>query len=123
MWISLQQKIDIFFYYCLQEIFQHPVCLMLTYLFSAVHIMLTDLLPDHLYYRFNPYLTEHVSMVEIDDSKLEQLRRDAIMYLRRNDDKFQEVAKALTKKKSIRHKIKDFVKEKSDSLGLWNQNN
>lgn len=80
--------------------------------------MLTDLLPDHLYYRFNPYLTEHVSMVEIDDCKLEQLRRDAMMYLRRNEDKFQEVAKALLKKKSITQKVKDFVKEKRDMLGL-----
>lgn len=78
--------------------------------------MLTDLLPDNLYYRFNPYLTEHVSMVEIDDAKLEQLRRDAMMYLRRNDDKFQEVAKALTRRKSIRNQIKDFIKEKRDML-------
>lgn len=80
--------------------------------------MLTDLLPDHLYYRFNPYLTEHVSMVEIDNSKLEQLRRDVIMYLRRNDDKFQEVAKTLLKKKTIMQKIKDLAREKRDMLAL-----
>lgn len=80
--------------------------------------MLTDLLPDHLYYRFNPYLTEHISMVEIDNCKLEQLRRDALMYLRRNEDKFQEVAKALLKKKTYPQKVKDFLKEKRDMLGI-----
>lgn len=87
-------------------------------MFTAVHIMLTDLLPHHLYYRFNPYLTENVSMVEIDDSKLEQLRRDALMYLRRNEDKFQEVAKTLLKKKTFTQKVEDFLKEKRDTLGL-----
>lgn len=80
--------------------------------------MLNDLLPDHLYYRFNPYLTEHINMVEIDSNKLEQLRRDAIMYLRRNEDKFQEVAKALLRKKPFRQKVKDFVKQKRDMLGI-----
>lgn len=85
--------------------------------FSAVHIMLNDLLPDHLYYRFNPYLTEHISMVEIDSHKLEQLRRDAIMYLRRNEDKFQEVAKTLLRKKPLQQKVQDFVKQKRDILG------
>lgn len=80
--------------------------------------MLNDLLPDNRYYRFNPYLTEHISMVEIDSHKLEQLRRDAIMYLRRNEDKFQEVAKALLKKKPVQQKIKDFVGEKRQMLGL-----
>lgn len=83
-----------------------------------MHIMLTDLLPDHLYYRFNPYLTEHISMVEIDNCKLEQLRRDALMYLRRNEDKFQEVAKALLKKKTYSQKLKDFLKDKRDMLGI-----
>lgn len=80
--------------------------------------MLNDLLPDHLYYRFNPYLTEHISMVEIDSHKLEQLRRDAVMYLRRNEDKFQEVAKALLKKKPVQQKLKDFIGEKIDMLGI-----
>lgn len=57
-------------------------------------------------------------MVEIDNSKLEQLRRDALMYLRRNEDKFQEVAKTLLKKKTFPQKVEDFLKEKRDTLGL-----
>lgn len=80
--------------------------------------MLNDLLPDDVYYRFNPYLTEMLSMVETDSQKLEQLRRDAIMYLRRNEDKFQEVAKVLMKEKGPVEKVKDYVKVQKEMLGF-----
>lgn len=80
--------------------------------------MLNDLLPDHVYYRFNPYLTELISMVETDSQKIEQLRRDAIMYLRRNEDKFQEVAKSLVKEKRIPQKIQDAIRTKREMWGF-----
>lgn len=71
--------------------------------------MLNDLLPNNVYYRFNPYLTEMVSMVEIDPVKLEQLEKDAIMYLRRNEDKFQRTAKSLLEKRSPSQKVADWI--------------
>ncbi|KAJ8925955.1 hypothetical protein NQ315_009808 [Exocentrus adspersus] len=85
---------------------------------EGVHTMLNDLLPGHVYYRFNPYLTEMLSMVETDSQKLEQLRRDAIMYLRRNEDKFQEVAKVLVKEKNVVERAKDYVKVQKEMLGF-----
>ncbi|XP_018574389.1 calcium-independent phospholipase A2-gamma-like [Anoplophora glabripennis] len=85
---------------------------------EGVHTMLNDLLPGDVYYRFNPYLTEMLSMVETDSQKLEQLRRDAIMYLRRNEDKFQEAARVLMKEKSPVEKVMDYVKVQKEMLGL-----
>ncbi|KAJ8935387.1 hypothetical protein NQ314_012799 [Rhamnusium bicolor] len=85
---------------------------------EAVHTMLNDLLPDNVYYHFNPYLTEMISMVETDSQKLEQLRRDAIMYLRRNEDKFQEVAKVLMQKKKPTQKVKDYIKVQKEMEGF-----
>ncbi|RZB40087.1 Patatin domain containing protein, partial [Asbolus verrucosus] len=85
---------------------------------EGVHIMLNDLLDDNVYYRFNPYLTEMISMVEINPQKLEQLKRDAVMYLRRNEDKFQEAARVLTEKKSYLQKVKDFINFHEDHYGL-----
>ncbi|KAJ3650285.1 hypothetical protein Zmor_021982 [Zophobas morio] len=76
---------------------------------EGVHVMLSDLLPHNVYYRFNPYLTEMISMTEINPQKLEQLQRDTIMYLRRNEDKFQEAAKVLIEKKTCVQKCKDFI--------------
>lgn len=80
--------------------------------------MLNDLLPDKVYYRFNPYLTEMLSMVELDQKKIEILERDALMYLRRNEDKFQEAAKALTQERTISQKLNDFVNCKREEYGF-----
>lgn len=71
--------------------------------------MLSDLLPEGTYYRFNPYLTEMFSMSEIEPTKFEQLERDAIMYLRRNEDKFHDAAKKLSRSKSLKNKTTDWL--------------
>lgn len=80
--------------------------------------MLNDLLPENVYYRFNPYLTEMLSMVEIDPKKLEQMERDALMYLRRNEDKFQQAAKALCETKSPTKRALDWVNRRKEIIGF-----
>lgn len=80
--------------------------------------MLSDLLPENVYFRFNPYLTEMVSMVETDQEKHKQLKRDALMYLRRNEDKFQQAAKTLMLEKTIRQKFRERVKFQRELLGI-----
>jgi len=77
--------------------------------FSAVHTMLNDLLPDHIYFRFNPYLTEMLSMVEIRPEKISQMEQDARMYVRRNEEKFQKAATALLEKRQIQQKVMDWI--------------
>lgn len=59
-----------------------------------------------------------VSMVEIDEQKLEQLKRDALMYLRRNEDKFIAAAKALSEPKSYYQKQSDWLRKKRDLYGF-----
>ncbi|KAG7189897.1 hypothetical protein KM043_006067 [Ampulex compressa] len=85
---------------------------------EAVHTMLNDLLPDHVYFRFNPYLTEMLSMVEIRPEKLGQLEQDAKMYIRRNEDKFQKAAIALSEKRQIQQKLADWITLQRQISGL-----
>lgn len=80
--------------------------------------MLSDLLPPNVYYRFNPYLTEMLDMAEIDPSKLELLKRDALMYLRRNEDKFQDAAKAISATKPLTQKIMDWFNLRKEIHGF-----
>jgi calcium-independent phospholipase A2-gamma len=80
--------------------------------------MLNDLLPEHIYFRFNPYLTEMLSMVEIRPEKINQLEQDARMYIRRNEEKFQQTAMALTEKRQIQQKLMDWITLQKQMSGL-----
>lgn len=80
--------------------------------------MLNDLLPDHIYYRFNPYLTEMLTMVEIRPEKVAQLEEDAAMYIRRNEEKFEQAAKALLEKRKVTQKAADWITLQRQILGL-----
>ncbi|KAG5890473.1 hypothetical protein JTB14_013415 [Gonioctena quinquepunctata] len=85
---------------------------------EGVHTMLSDLLPVNVYYRFNPYLTEMLDIAEINPNKLEQLKRDALMYLRKNEDKFQDAVKASSKKKSLTQKSLEWLNLRKEIHGL-----
>ncbi|XP_012220402.1 calcium-independent phospholipase A2-gamma-like isoform X3 [Linepithema humile] len=85
---------------------------------EAVHTMLNDLLPDHIYFRFNPYLTEMLSMVEIRPEKISLMEQDARMYIRRNEEKFQKASTALLEKRQIQQKIVDWITLQRQLSGL-----
>lgn len=70
---------------------------------------MSDLLPSTRYFRFNPYLTEMLSMVEYQPEKLALLEQDAAMYIRRNDEKFMEAADMLTEPKPLLDKCCEYV--------------
>lgn len=80
--------------------------------------MLNDLLPEHVYFRFNPYLEEMLSMVEIRPEKINQLEQDAKMYIRRNEEKFQRAAEVLLEKRQIQQKIIDWITLQKEMSGL-----
>lgn len=87
-------------------------------LFVGVHTMLSDLLPESIYYRFNPYLTEMLDIAEIDPQKVEQMLRDAVMYLRRNEDKFHEATRILLQEKSVTQKAMDWFSLHQEIYGF-----
>lgn len=85
---------------------------------EGVHTMLSDLLPNNVYFRFNPYLTEMVGMTEIQPQKIETMERDVIMYLRRNEDKFQQAAESLMQPRTYLQKATDYLNKQREFLGL-----
>ncbi|XP_045480446.1 calcium-independent phospholipase A2-gamma-like isoform X2 [Harmonia axyridis] len=85
---------------------------------EGVHSMLSDLLPPRTYYRFNPYLTEMLGISEICPEKMSLLKRDALMYLRRNEEKFQEAADTLNIKKGPLQKLQDYVNLQLEMNGI-----
>ncbi|CAO1338344.1 unnamed protein product [Diamesa hyperborea] len=76
---------------------------------EQTHHIVSDLMSHDKYFRFNPYLTEMVSMVEVRSEKIAQLEKDALMYFRRNEDKFEELAALLLKPKSPFKTFNDYV--------------
>ena len=75
-------------------------------------MILNDLLPPSVYFRFNPFVTQLLSMDECQPEKLDLLKQDALMYIRRNEEKFREAANALVKEKTIYQKANDWINEK-----------
>ncbi|KAJ8876263.1 hypothetical protein PR048_024173 [Dryococelus australis] len=72
---------------------------------------MSDLLPSSVYYRFNPHLAEVISMVETDPAKVRQLEQEAAMYYRRNEETFEEVARALTASPSLSQRAHSWAGE------------
>ncbi|GIX95947.1 calcium-independent phospholipase A2-gamma [Caerostris darwini] len=77
---------------------------------EAVHIIVNDLLSPYTYFRFNPYLTEFLTLDENREEKLDQMKRDAQMYLRRNEYKFASAAAALSIKRNYLRHAKDWMR-------------
>ncbi|GBN80898.1 Calcium-independent phospholipase A2-gamma [Araneus ventricosus] len=83
---------------------------------EAVHITVNDLLTPDTYFRLNPYLTEFLTLDENRKEKLDQMKVDAQMYLRRNEYKFSSVAQTLLRKRSLFKHSKDWLKTQKDMI-------
>jgi len=71
---------------------------------ELVHLAMSDLLPPETYFRLNPYMSFPYTLDEIDPDKLLQMRRDSLLYVRRNRLKIALAAKRLVEKPSaVKH--------------------
>lgn len=77
---------------------------------EAVHTIVQDLLPTNSYFRFNPYLSEWITLDENRAEKLDQLQLDAQMYLRRNSEKFDSAVRSLLKQRGTLQRVQDWLR-------------
>lgn len=79
---------------------------------EQTHHICSDLMAPGTYFRFNPYLTETVSMTECRPEKIKQIEKDALLYFRRNEDKFEELVEILLKPRSSITRLNDYLQRK-----------
>ena len=77
---------------------------------EMVHRLLKDLMPTNAYFRINPFLTEMGSIDENRPEKLEQMKADARMYLRKNEYKVNQIVKQLSIKRKLRQQMDDWMR-------------
>lgn len=81
---------------------------------EEVHAMLDAFLPPHTYFRFNPYLSEDISMDENRQEKLNLLQTECIRYLERNEEKLNKVAHILGREKSSVQRMAEWAKLRAE---------
>uniref|UniRef100_A0A8C2A3P7 Patatin-like phospholipase domain containing 8 n=2 Tax=Cyprinus carpio TaxID=7962 RepID=A0A8C2A3P7_CYPCA len=81
---------------------------------EEVHTMLDALLPPNTYFRFNPYMSEDISLDENRQERLDFLQAEGRRYLERNENKLKKVASVLTQEKGIVQKLAEWAQLKAD---------
>ncbi|KAK5604576.1 hypothetical protein CRENBAI_015332 [Crenichthys baileyi] len=81
---------------------------------EEVHAMLDAFLPPDTYFRFNPFVSEEVSMDESRLEKLNLLQAEGIRYLERNEEKLKKVACILTREKSSIQRVTEWARLRVD---------
>ncbi|KAI3371156.1 hypothetical protein L3Q82_023781 [Scortum barcoo] len=81
---------------------------------EEVHAMLDAFLPPDTYFRFNPYMSEDISMDENRQEKLNMLQAEGIRYLERNEEKLKKVTRILTREKSSVRKMAEWGRLRAD---------
>ncbi|KAM9807439.1 calcium-independent phospholipase A2-gamma-like [Neosynchiropus ocellatus] len=81
---------------------------------EEVHAMLDVFLPADTYFRFNPYISEDVSMDENRQEKLNMLQAEGLRYLERNEEKMKKLACILNREKSSVQRMADWARLRAD---------
>ncbi|TNN73526.1 Calcium-independent phospholipase A2-gamma [Liparis tanakae] len=80
---------------------------------EGVHTLLDELLAPDVYFRFNPMLSELVSLDESRPQALDQLLRDTQNYLERNRSKVARLCLVLGAERSAASRTKDWMSERA----------
>lgn len=83
-----------------------------------VHAMLDAFLPPGSYFRFNPYMSEDISMDENRQEKLNLLQAEGIRYLERNEEKLKKAARILTREKSSVQRATEWARLRADMYNM-----
>lgn len=83
---------------------------------EMVHRLMHDLLPDGSYHRLNPNLSEITTIDENRIEKLEQMKMDTEMYMRKYDYKLKQAIKDLCRKRSKLDQVQDWIKLQSSIM-------
>ncbi|ULT94666.1 hypothetical protein L3Y34_003847 [Caenorhabditis briggsae] len=86
---------------------------------EGVHMNVHDMLPESVYYRFNPYMTYAYGLDEIDQERLEQMASDAAFYVRRNSSKLESATERLCLRPNVQQRVHRSVKEWMDLKGFY----
>ncbi|XP_040894623.1 calcium-independent phospholipase A2-gamma-like isoform X2 [Toxotes jaculatrix] len=81
---------------------------------EEVHAMLDAFLPPDTYFRFNPYMSEDISMDENRQEKLSHLQAEGVRYLERNEEKLKKVSRILTREKSSVQRMAEWARLRAD---------
>lgn len=81
---------------------------------EGVHVMMSDLMPPSTYFRFNPYLSENLQLDEIRKDRIDCMKRDTTMYLRKNEVKMIKAVNTLKQSRLLHQTAMDWVKYKVD---------
>ncbi|EGT38601.1 hypothetical protein CAEBREN_15341 [Caenorhabditis brenneri] len=86
---------------------------------EGVHMNVHDMLPESVYYRFNPYMTYAYGLDEIGQERLEQMASDAAFYVRRNSSKLESAAERLCLQPNLQQRVHRNIKEWMDLKGFY----
>lgn len=78
---------------------------------ELVDLCMRDVLPKDSYLRFSPYTSYPYPLDEIDPKKLEQMSRDAQLYISRNQAKFEATAEILMAEPSLKQRFTRNLKQ------------
>lgn len=86
--------------------------------FAGVHRILNDLLPENIYFRLNPHLSEKVNMDETSPARLGLLQDDTEMYCRRNEERFLEISKKIQHPRTFVQQKRDVIQSHMRTFGF-----
>lgn len=81
---------------------------------EEVHAMLDAFLPPDTYFRFNPHISEEISMDENRQEKLNLLQTECTRYLERNEEKLKKVAHILNREKRSVQRMAEWAQLRAD---------